>query len=194
MQVDGTTKVNTLKLIVGPMGAGKTTLLVKQARSARMAVDRTVMMLTPYNGCEDQKALITTHDGEEERAIVLDTPGKDLHSVLGVDNNTDMFFDEGQFLPFGWLDWVRIMLEGGPGVPQGVRIVVAGLSGDFERKVWPVMSHLYPLASLVTTLMARCTVCGSDAPFTKRVVQGAERVVVGGMDKYSPRCAVCFAV
>ncbi len=48
------------------------------------------------------------------------------------------------------------------------------------------------MAESVCKLNAICITCGLDAPFTKRIVETKETILIGGADMYQPVCRKCF--
>jgi thymidine kinase len=56
------------------------------------------------------------------------------------------------------------------------------------------MSNVISRSDKIVQLVSICQVCYNDAPFTKRISNEEEVNVVGGSDKYSPRCRKCFNI
>lgn len=83
-------------------------------------------------------------------------------------------------------------------VAQGKRVIVAGLDLDYRGEPFGIVPHLMALADEVTKLRAICVLCGDEANFSQRLVNGAPAkyddplILVGGEECYEPRCRSCF--
>ncbi|HXH20075.1 MAG TPA: hypothetical protein VNJ07_13440, partial [Chitinophagales bacterium] len=75
---------------------------------------------------------------------------------------------------------------------KGTRIIIAGLDLDFKGHPFGPLPHLLAIAEYITKLHAICVVCGSIASRSFRKVESSDRVMLGEMDIYEPRCRVCF--
>lgn len=97
-------------------------------------------------------------------------------------------FDEGQF--FEDLSSVREYLC----EVRGIDMIVAGLSGDFQRRVFPSIGDLIPFADNLVHKKACCKRCRrSDvAAFSFRFSDERAVKVVGGADKYEAVCGPCY--
>jgi len=69
---------------------------------------------------------------------------------------------------------------------QGLIVEASGLSGTYQRKEFPVISQLLPLAEEVHKKSAVCEETGDDANFTCRTSDEVGDIVIGGSDKYKP--------
>jgi thymidine kinase len=54
------------------------------------------------------------------------------------------------------------------------------------------MPELMAIAEEVTKVRAVCTVCGSPASRSQRLVEETATLVVGGTESYEARCRSCF--
>lgn len=78
----------------------------------------------------------------------------------------------------------------------GVRVVLAGLDLDFRAEPFGCMPELLARAESVDKLTAICTVCGSPATRTQRLIGGQPArfddpvVLVGAKESYEARCRV----
>ena len=77
---------------------------------------------------------------------------------------------------------------------QGYRVIAAGLDQDFRGEPFSVVPQLMAVAELVTKLQAVCSVCGSPASRTQRLINGKPAsyddpiILVGASESYEPRC------
>jgi thymidine kinase len=69
-------------------------------------------------------------------------------------------------------------------------VILTGLDGDFQQRVFGELLELIPLADDVTKLKALCMECldGTLGPFSKRTVKNDEQELVGECDVYRAVC------
>ena len=85
-------------------------------------------------------------------------------------------------------------------MPQGYRIIVAGLDTDFRGEPFGVASQILALADKVDKLTAICLCCGKEATRTQRIIDGKPAfyndptILVGEKESYQPRCRDCHIV
>ena len=82
---------------------------------------------------------------------------------------------------------------------RGYRVIVAGLDQDFRGLPFGQVPQLMAIAEHVTKLQAVCSVCGSPASRTQRLIDGEpaafdDGILVGASESYEPRCRHCHAV
>jgi thymidine kinase len=74
-------------------------------------------------------------------------------------------------------------------------VVISGLDGDADRKMFGDIIKLIPICDTVDKLRAYCNKCndGTYAPFTKRLDGTTHTLVeIGGNEKYIPVCRFHF--
>lgn len=124
------------------------------------------------------------------RAEIVDDPADLL--ALGYEEGSVLAIDEVQFFGEELLPVVHELVR------RGVDVVAAGLDLDFRRRPWGVMPALLCVAERVDKLAAVCEVCGEDAAFSQRLVDGRPAsaddatVRIGGHDLYEARCRDCY--
>jgi len=90
--------------------------------------------------------------------------------------------DEVQFLDASIVDVCERLAN------MGKRVIVAGLDQDYLGRPFEPVPQLMAVAEYVTKALAVCSVCGAPANRSQRLVDSAERVVVGAGDAYEARC------
>jgi len=96
--------------------------------------------------------------------------------------------DEVQFFADPIVDIVQELAN------QGYRVIVAGLDLDFRGEPFGPMPKLLSIAEQLTKLQAVCTICGSPASRTQRLINGKPAsyydpvIMVGAEESYEPRC------
>ncbi|MGQ0419722.1 thymidine kinase, partial [Bacillus sp. HC-Mk] len=102
--------------------------------------------------------------------------------------------DEVQFFDGDIVEVVQVLAN------RGYRVIVAGLDQDFRGLPFGQVPQLMAIAEHVTKLQAVCSVCGSPASRTQRLIDGEPAafddpiILVGASESYEPRCRHCHAV
>jgi len=173
-----------LILILSCMFSGKTETLISYARRYTLAKKKIV--LVKYSGDTRYDAEnICSHNRTQIKATFSCSLLTPLLEEKVVEEADVVLIDEGQFF------------KDAPAVcdflaRQGKVVIVAALNGTYQRKPFPIVSELIPLAEEITHLKAVCSVCGEDAHYTKRTVAGDGVELIGGAESYEPRCRGCF--
>jgi len=171
-----------ITLILGPMFASKSTALLAWERRSKFAKRSVIAFKHAIDTRYSRSGSIVTHDGHAlQHAVVTDT----LMKHLEVASQHDVILiDEGQFFS----DLQEFCVACG----DEKHIVVAALSGDFQRRPFQPVLPIIAMADKIEHLCATCVKCGGDAAFSARISEETAQTVVGGTDKYEPRCGDCF--
>lgn len=176
-----------LEAIVGPMFGGKTEELIRRARRAVIAKQE-VQVFKPQIDTRYSEDKVNSHSGVEWEAEMVEqeSPSEILErikpetQVVGIDEV--QFFNE---------EIINVCEEL---VAQGKRVIIAGLPTDFRNEPFGPTPRLMALAEEVDRFPAVCMVCGDEAHFTQRFIDGMPArwddpvVVVGGDEMYTARC------
>jgi len=184
-----------IEVIMGPMFSGKTTSMMRRVKMHRHARKK-CLVLKPRmdNRHKDEndkpKEQVITHDGYEMDAMVCEKISDAFSFCLGPNDKHEVVaIDEGQFFPDLATSCERL-------ANYGIVVIVACLSGSFERKFFGGVDALIPLADKVTMVRGVCNVCCKNkAPFTKERVEGTvgpTSTKVGGAETYIPVCRKCY--
>jgi thymidine kinase len=170
------------------MYAGKTTALIARLAEAR---ERGEQCVTAFRHTADSRynsAGLATHDGGSWPAISV----PDASAIVDVRAKV-VGIDEAQFFGHELIPVAHRLVE------IGAVVVIAGLDIDAWNRPFPPIPELTAAARRVMRLRARCAVCGELADFTQRVAPLSPRDVevgrarlVGGSEKWEPRCAGHF--
>jgi len=181
-----------LEVICGSMFSGKTEELLLRLRRAEYAKKN---VITIKHEIDNRKSFscIVSHNGVQREAYPVGSCEDGLQALTDfVDDTVDVIgIDEIQFFPS---DVISIVLKM---VDEGKRVIVAGLDLDFRREPFSVVPALMALADEVMKLRAICVVCGNDANFTQRLINGEPAnyddptILVGGEECYEARCRQC---
>lgn len=184
-----------LEVICGSMFSGKTEELMLRLRRAEYAKKNVV---TVKHQIDNRKsyACIVSHNGGQREAIPVGSCNEGIETLIKmVDNSVDVVgIDEIQFFP---PETVPILQKF---VNQGRRVIVAGLDLDFRGEPFGIVPTLMALADEVVKIRAICVVCGNDANFTQRLIDGRPAgydeptILVGGEECYEARCRQCYRI
>lgn len=181
----------TLEVICGSMFSGKSEELIRQLKRSKIAQKPTVT----FKHCLDDRTTIeyvVSHDGNKIPAFPIQDPQEILNlltpeiQVVGI--------DEAQFFSHELIDVILQLVE------DKKHVIVAGLNLDFRAVPFGPMPTLMALADHVTKLSAVCIVCGDDAYFSQRLVNGKPAkyndplIKVGAQEAYQARCRGCYSI
>lgn len=174
-----------LELIIGPMFSGKSTELIRRIRLLQK-IEKKVLVTKPTIDSRYNQDKITSHNYESVECMVLNN----LNEIQDeeVKKYDTIIVDEGQFFTdlvptvTRWVDNFN------------VNIIVGGLDGDFQRQPLGTILELIPYADNCIKLNSLCNLCkdGTEAPFSFRLVNSSDKVLVGGSESYIPVCRKHF--
>ncbi len=164
-----------------------------------------------YNFASDTRYgqnILGTHDGNHCPATMISSSTDLFLDLFQTDDQGNtilranreklqaIFIDEAQFFDqnlgktLSFIDNFYLNFRG-----QGLNIYCAGLDMDFRGEPFPTMADLLSRAESVDKFTAVCSVCGEDAQFTQRLINGQPAcyddpiVLVGAKDHYTARCS-----
>jgi thymidine kinase len=175
-----------LHLILGPMFAGKSTFLINKATdllNSGINISE-ILLINHSSDARYDTNKICSHDGNKISALSLHNL-QTLDIPIKYKNIKYIFIDEGQFFN-DLYESVRRLLR----TKNNLQIFICGLDGDYKQEPFTNsrILDLIPYATNITKLNAKCSYCGNTAPFTKRITNSSETILVGGADDYKPVC------
>src|SRR5580765_4219002 len=177
------TQLGWIEVICGSMFSGKSEELIRRLRRAIIAKQR-VQIFKPAIDQRFSDAEIVSHS-EMRLPSTAVASSEELLSKL--DHRTEVVgVDEAQFFDAGIVEACQRMAD------QGKRVIIAGLDKDYRGNPFDPIPSLMAVAEDVTKTLAICMRCGAPANNTQRLVESAERVVVGSQGMYEARCRRCF--
>lgn len=184
-----------LEVICGSMFSGKSEELMYRLRRAEYARKE---VLTIKHSLDNRKSFscIVSHGGICREAYPLGSCSESLKKLENlVSSSTQVIgIDEIQFFSDEMVQMIQKWLY------KGIRVIVAGLDLDFRGESFGIVPTLLAMADEVSKLRAICVVCGNDANFSQRLIEGEpanyndETILVGGEECYEPRCRNCFVI
>ena len=179
----------SLELIIGPMFSGKTSELIRKLDTYSKANFK-VLYINSFTDSRSTKEFSTHNSTLSENQSIdmikacstltsLHEHVYDSYDVIGI--------DEAQFFT-DLVDFYKLIVE-----DKKKRLIVCGLNGTSERKLFGQIAELIPVCDDVTFLHSFCTYCAENkqmvkAPFSKRIVDLQPTVCIGGIESYRPVC------
>lgn len=181
-----------LEIICGPMFSGKSEELIRRIRRAVIARQN---VMTFKHSLDDRFSFdcVSSHTGDKIDAQAVERPERILEfvskgavDVIGI--------DEIQFFSNNIIYVIDELVN------QGKRVIAAGLDLDFKGVPFGAMPLLLTLAYDVVKLKAICSVCGADAAFSQRLINGKPAkytdpiILIGAEESYQARCRNCYII
>jgi thymidine kinase len=184
-----------LEVICGSMFSGKSEELMYRLRRAEYAKKK---VLTIKHEIDNRKSYscIVSHSGGRREAYPIGNCEESLRTLQRLtDTSVEVVgIDEIQFFPKKTIDIIQYWLD------EGIRVILAGLDLNFRGEPFGIVPDLLAMADEIIKLRAICMVCGNEANFSQRLINGSpasyddETILVGGEECYEPRCRPCFVM
>ena len=174
-----------IEVICGSMFSGKSEELIRRVRRAQFAKQQIAVFKPEIDDRYSEEAVVS-HNGTTVIANPVASSAhieefdKSQYDIIGI--------DEAQFFDEGIVETVIALAD------SGFRVIIAGLDQDFRGEPFGPMPRLMAIAEHVTKLQAVCTVCGSPASRTQRLINGTPAgyddpvILVGASEAYEARC------
>lgn len=172
-----------LKTIVGPMYAGKTSSILQEILWINHCNHR-VLVIKPKIDNRYSQDHVETHNRLSYPCFAMNQWQEvlDKHTLMPYNYHT-VFLDEIQFM-----DTDETLLQVNTMLKSGVNVVTAGLNQDSRGVPFETTARLMALSDEIKLIEAICTVCGKPATKTQRMNSAGDRVAVGSVGMYEPRC------
>ena len=177
--------IGWIEVICGSMFSGKTEELIRRLKRALYGKQRVQVFKANIDKRYDDLAVVS-----HSQLKIIATPVERAEEILQqLKPDTEVVgIDEVQFLG---PDVVRVCEAL---AAKGIRVLCAGLDQDYQGKPFEPMPQLLAVAEYVTKELAICVVCGNPANRSQRILDSAERVVVGASGAYEARCRKCHVI
>jgi thymidine kinase len=195
----------SIDLIIGPMYGGKTTELLR-----RLVVCKEMGLRCCYiNSSSDSRTqtAYSTHNKLLANASSAKSTGNllgdtdDFIAAVKIDEISDLLTMIDDYDVFG-IDEAQLFTNLLSTTTQLAdihhkRIIVAGLNGTSERRVFGEILYLIPHANTIQKLEPFCKLCAENskitpAIFTKCTVSKSSTIMIGGKDSYVAVCRECY--
>lgn len=175
--------MSKLDLIIGPMFAGKTTFLINKIKELKNNNNKFIILKSSLD-IRYNIDKITSHDNINENCI----PINNLIEFTDVNQYDTILIDEAQFitnLKKCILEWLDI---------YNIHIIICGLDGDFQKNKIGEILDLIPYADTCIKLNSKCHYCNNNAPFTHRINNDKNIILIGSKDYYIPLCRFHYKI
>ena len=172
-----------LEVVTGGMFSGKSEELVRRLRRALIARQQ-IQVFKPVLDSRHGPEVLVTRDN---RTVDAYTVADSAELLRRVEAEVEVIgIDEAQFFDDGLVGVVSQLAD------RGVRVIVAGLDQDYQRRPFGPMPQILALAEFVDKVHAVCVSCGGLAHYSQRTAGGQEQVQVGDVEAYEARCRNCY--
>ncbi|MCW5194885.1 MULTISPECIES: thymidine kinase [Bacillus] len=174
-----------LELICGSMFSGKSEELIRRVKRATYAKQEVKVFKPAIDNRYNEEAVVS-HNGTSMTSHVISSSAEIWDHIS---ESTDVIaVDEVQFFGESIIGDLSSLAD------KGYRVIAAGLDMDFRGEPFGVVPNLMAVAESVTKLQAVCSVCGSPASRTQRLIDGKPAsyddpvILVGASESYEARC------
>ncbi|MEG7379579.1 thymidine kinase [Bacillus subtilis] len=174
-----------LELICGSMFSGKSEELIRRVKRATYAKQE-VRVFKPVIDNRYSEDAVVSHNGTSMKSYAISSAA-DIWDHIS--ERTDVIaVDEVQFFDQEIVEVLSSLAD------KGYRVIAAGLDMDFRGEPFGVVPDIMAIAESVTKLQAVCSVCGSPASRTQRLIDGKPVsyddpvILVGASESYEARC------
>ncbi|WPH27267.1 thymidine kinase [Bacillus velezensis] len=178
-------KSGWLELICGSMFSGKSEELIRRVKRATYAKQEVKVFKPAIDNRYSEEAVVS-HNGTSMTSHVISSSAEIWDHIS---ESTDVIaVDEVQFFGESIIGDLSLLAD------KGYRVIAAGLDMDFRGEPFGVVPNLMAVAESVTKLQAVCSVCGSPASRTQRLIDGKPAsyddpvILVGASESYEARC------
>jgi thymidine kinase len=171
--------MSKLDVFLGPMFSGKSTELIRIIRLYRI-INKKILIIKPIIDNRYNSDSITNHNNESEKSISVNN----LSEIQNIQDYDLIIIDEGQFfndLKENIKKWID---------NYNIKIIVAGLDGDYNRNPFYNILEILPLADNFVKYKSLCNICndGTEAIYTFRKSNSNEQILIGSNEYYIPVC------
>lgn len=165
---------------IGPMYAGKSKTLFRKAK----AWDN--YFIKPKITEQSTDNIITHNDDFYDKLEYLESFKFNSTIIRNIIKTKHICIDECQFFDPNEISTIINGLA-----EMNIDVRCAFLSGTFDRKSWPILEKLIPLADKVKFLRGNCYNCQHRSVFSKRVIENDDKILID-VSYYKPTCRKCF--
>ena len=176
----------SLELILGCMFSGKSTEIVRIVDRLK-TINKKFLLVKPQIDNRYSMTMVQTHSYQQRSCDVRRQLLPLFEGQKYIDSEY-IIIEEAQFFE----DLEPFVLKA---VDEDKKhVIVVGLDGDSDRGNFGQIHKLIPLCDSVRKLKAFCLSCkdGTEAIFSKRIIQHNGQTCIGSADKYMAVCRDCF--
>ena len=176
---------------MGSMSSGKTTALLQIAYNYEQA-GKKILVIKPAIDKKGDRSIVSRLGISREVDLML-LKDETIKDSISLDNIDYIFVDEVQFLTEDQVKelWIISKLENIP-------VICYGLKTNFKGQLFEGSKALIEVADKIDELQTICPICGNDAKFNARLINGdytldGNEVAIDGFDaEYKSLCGKCY--
>lgn len=177
-------RFGSITVITGCMFSGKTEELIKRIKRHLLQKHSYQIFKPTLDTRYGFNDLVVSHNQQKLPAISIEDPKEILVHLKKSVNVVGI--DEAQFFSEEIISVMNELTE------NGIDVVASGLDTDWQGRPFHPMPLILANADYIHKLYAVCSVCGSDATRTQRLVSSNKTVLVGAGEVYQARCRTHF--
>lgn len=178
-----------IEVICGPMYAGKSEELIRKLN--RLVIAKfDLICFKPKIDTRSTDEFVS-RNGKKFKSITIAQP-IEIFNYLSKTSAKIIAIDEVQFFDESIVEIAKFLSK------NGYCLILSGLDKDFKGNPFGPIPQLLSIADKVHKLTAVCTVCGSDALYTQRLVNNVpakpddQLILIGDNESYEARCRIHF--
>ena len=176
---------------MGSMSSGKTTALLQLAYNYEQA-GKSVIVIKPTIDKKGEDYIVSRL-GIKRKVDLLISKDDEIKDIVDLSKVEYIFVDEVQFMSEEQIKelWIISKLEDIP-------IICYGLKTNFKGELFEGSRALIEVADKIEELQTICPLCGNDAKFNARIINGdytlkGDEVAIDGLDaEYKSLCGRCY--
>lgn len=167
----------------GPMFSSKTSRLLMELERFKYQ-HKNFVVFKPLIDSRYSDTNIVTHAGWTQPAINVKTGADILYHLSEMDSEPHLIAVDEAFMIPGVSDVLIFLFK------SGFNVLVSSLDMASNGRPFAEISQMLPWATHIKKCTAICTVCGQNAHYTHKKIDGGDEhlVHVGGSELYEPRC------
>ena len=176
---------------MGSMSSGKTTALLQLAYNYEQA-GKSIIVIKPTIDKKGEDYIVSRL-GIKRKVDLLISKDDEIKDIVDLSKVEYIFVDEVQFMTEEQIKelWIISKLEDIP-------IICYGLKTNFKGELFEGSRALIEVADKIEELQTICPLCGNDAKFNARIINGdytlkGDEVAIDGLDaEYKSLCGKCY--
>ena len=175
--------MGSITLIIGCMFSGKSTEIMRLIKRYKV-LKKKILIINHESDQRYATDSISTHDKIQIQCEMMEKLLPAMESKEYIDSDV-VVIEEAQFFT-DLFDFATLSAD-----KFNKTVIIAGLSGDFNRNPFGDIQRLIPHAENITKLSALCVMCGDGSPahFSKRIdTSNRSQTLIGSTTEYIAVC------
>tara|TARA_B100000242_G_C43023240_1_gene476315 strand:- start:1088 stop:1627 length:540 start_codon:yes stop_codon:yes gene_type:complete len=178
-----------LTIVIGPMYSGKTSYILNAVNEFEILKEK-YLVFNNYLDTRYNIGKITNHNQVSIESHSI----KKISDILNFENLTDykhILIDETQFFDDLYSS-INLIMNKYP----NLNITCVGLDGDYKQEAFNdgQLLKLIPKTDNLIRLYSKCYQCNKKAPYTKRIINDDNQIIIASQGVYVPCCRNCLVL